>query len=113
VEQPSSSAAQVIISTIPLVAIVMGSVVVFFYLLWNHKRKTLLIEAGQYRPPDFDLMSFALLAGLLLGILGLALTVFLAIAIGINFGLLGGIIPLALGAGLLFYYGIKRGERAP
>jgi hypothetical protein len=113
VDETLSSAAQVIISTIPIVGIVMGSVVVFFYLLWNHKRRTLLIKAGHYRPPEFDLMSFALLAGLLLGILGLALTVFLAIAIGINFGLLGGIIPLSIGAGLLLYYGIKRGERTP
>jgi hypothetical protein len=113
VEQSSSSAAQVIISTIPIVGIFMGSVVAFFYLLWNHKRRTLLIKAGHYRPPDFDFMSFALLAGLLLGILGLAVTIFLAIAIVINFGLLGGIIPLAIGASLLLYYGIKRGERAP
>jgi len=111
VEQVSSSAAQVIISVIPIVGIVMGSVVIFFYLLWNHKRRTLLIKAGQYQRPDFDLLSFSLLAGLLLGAVGLALTVFLAIAMGVNFGLLGGIIPLAVGVGLLVYYGIKRGDR--
>ena len=110
-EQVSSSAAQVIISVIPIVGIVMGSVVIFFYLLWNHKRRTLLIKAGQYQRPDFDLLSFSLLAGLLLGAVGLALTVFLAIAMGVNFGLLGGIIPLAVGVGLLVYYGIKRGDR--
>ena len=110
-DQTSSSAAQVIISVIPIVGIVMGSVVVFFYLLWNHKRRTLLIKAGQYQRPSFDLLSFSLLTGLLLGIIGLSLTVFLAIALGINFGLLGGIIPLAVGVGLLVFYGIKRGER--
>ena len=111
-ENASSSAAQVIISVIPIVGIVMGSVVVFFYLLWNHKRRTLLIKAGQYRRPEFDLLSFSLLAGLLLGTVGLALTVFLAIALGVNFGLLGGILPLAVGIGLLAYYGIKRGDRS-
>ena len=109
--QVSSSAAQVIISIIPIVGIVMGSVVVFFYLLWNHKRKTLFIKAGQYNRPDFDLLSFSLLAGLLLSTVGLALTVFLAIALGFSFGLLGGIIPLSTGIGLLIYYGIKRGDR--
>jgi hypothetical protein len=109
---PTSSAAQVIIAIIPIVGIVMGSVVVFFYLLWNHRRKTLLIKAGHYSKPDFDLLSFSLLAGLLLGSVGLALTIFLAIALGVNFGLLGGIIPLAIGIGLLVYYGIKRGDRA-
>ena len=107
----TSSAAQVIISIIPIVGIVMGSVVVFFYLLWNHKRRTLLIKAGQFQRPSFDLLTFSLLAGLLLGTVGLALTVFLVIALGVSFGLLGGIIPLAIGIGLLTYYGIKRGER--
>ena len=107
----SSSAAQVIVSIIPIVGIVMGSVVVFFYLLWNHKRRTLLIKAGQFQRPDFDLLAFSLLAGLLLSTVGLALTIFLAIALGVNFGLLGGIIPLAVGIGLLVYYGIKRSDR--
>ena len=110
-EQAPSSVAQIIISIIPIVGIVMGSVVIFFYLLWNHKRRTLLIKAGQFQRPAFDLLSFSLLAGLLLSAVGLALTVFLAIALGVNFGLLGGIIPLAIGIGLLTYYGIKRGDR--
>ena len=110
-EHTTSSAAQVIISIIPIVGIFMGSIVVFFYLLWHHKRKTLLIKAGQFQRPDFDLQAFSLLAGLLLGTVGFALTVFLTISLGINLGLLGGIIPLAVGAGLLLYYGIKRGDR--
>ena len=110
-EYTSSPAAQVIISIIPIVGIVMGSVVVFFYLLWNHKRRTMLIKAGQFQRPDFDLLTFSLLTGLLLGSVGLALTVFLAIALGVNFGLLGGIIPLSLGTSLLVYYGIKRSDR--
>jgi len=110
-DQTTSHAAQVIISIIPIVGIVMGSVVVFFYLLWHHKRRTLLIKAGQYQRPNFDLLSFSLLAGLLLTTVGLALTVFLAIALRISYGLLGGIIPLAVGIGLLTYYGIRRSDR--
>ena len=110
-EQTSSSAAQVIVSIIPIVGIVMGSVVVFFYLLWNHKRRTLLIKAGQFGRPDFDLITFSLLAGLLLSTVGLALTVVLIIALGVNLGLLGGIIPLAVGIGLLAFYRTKRGDR--
>jgi len=111
-QQITSVAAQVIVSIIPIVGIVMGSVVIFFYLLWNHKRRTLLIKAGQFKRPEFDLLSFSLLAGLLLSAVGLALTVFLLIALGLSFGLLGGIIPLAVGIGLLTYYGIKRSDRA-
>jgi hypothetical protein len=112
-EQIPSSAAQIIISIIPIVGIVMGSLVVFFYLLWNHKRRVLLIKAGQYKKPDFDLLSFSLLAGLLLFSVGLALTIFLIIALGVSFGLLGGLIPLSVGFGLLVYYGIRRGGRGP
>jgi cation transporter-like permease len=110
-EQAFSSAAQVIIAIIPIVGIVMGSVVIFFYLLWNHRRRTLLIKAGHYSRPEFDLLPFSLLAGLLLTAVGSAITVFLAI-MGVSYGLLGGIIPLSIGIGLLIYFGIKRGDKA-
>ncbi|MDR2965136.1 MAG: hypothetical protein LBU88_05115 [Treponema sp.] len=103
--------AQIIISIIPIVGIVMGSVVVFFYLLWTHRRKTLLIKAGQYKKPEFDLYSFSLLSGLLLASVGIALTVLLAIVEGATYGLLGGIIPLSVGGGLLGYHFIKRRDK--
>ncbi|MDR1904507.1 MAG: hypothetical protein LBQ88_19760 [Treponema sp.] len=109
----ASSAAQIIVAIIPIVGIVMGAVVVFFYLLWNHRRKILLIKAGQYSRPEFDLLSFSLLAGLLLSSVGIALTVFLTMALGLNYGILGGIIPLAIGIGLLVYYAIRRHDRGP
>jgi hypothetical protein len=110
--QTSSAAAQVIVSIIPIVGIVMGAVVVFFYLLWNYKRTSLLIKAGLYPKNDFDLLSFSLLAGILLFCVGLTLTVFLVLFHGFGFGLMGGIIPLSIGIGLLIYYGIKRNDRA-
>ena len=33
------AAAQVIVTVIPIVGIAMGSTVIFFYLLWNHRQK--------------------------------------------------------------------------
>jgi hypothetical protein len=110
--EQASSAAQVIIAIIPIVGIVLGSVLVFFYLLWNYRHKSLLIKAGQYVPPRFDILSFSLLAGLLLGTVGLTLTIFLAIVQGSAYGLLGGLIPLSIGTGLLIYYGINHGDKA-
>jgi len=108
----SSEAAQVIIAIIPIVGIVMGSAVIFFYLLWNHRRKTLLIKAGQYAKPDFNIRSFSLLSGLLLSSVGISLTVFLSLAVkAISYGLLGGVIPLSMGIGLLAFYLIKRNEK--
>lgn len=111
-ERISSSAAQVVIAVIPIVGIVMSAVVAFFYLLWHHRRKTLLIKTGHYNRPEFDLLSFSLLAGLLLGSVGIALTVLLIIVEGASYGVLGGIIPLSMGIGLLIYYGIRHGDRA-
>jgi hypothetical protein len=106
-----SAAAQVIVAIIPIVGIVMGSVVIFFYLFWNHKRRILLIQAGQC-PPEFDFLSFSLMAGILLFVVGITLSVFLFIVRGLNFGFLGGLIPLSCGIGLLVYYGIRRGGKA-
>lgn len=111
-DQISSTAARVIIAIIPLAGIVLGAVVVFFYLLWNHRRRTLLIKVGHYDRPVFDLLSFSLLTGLLLSSVGITLTVFLAIVAGQTYGLLGGIIPLSIGVGLLAYYIIKRNIKA-
>jgi hypothetical protein len=110
--QTSSVSAQVIVSVIPIVGIIMGAVVVFFYLLWSYKKTSLLIKAGLYQKTDFDLLSFSLLAGILLLCVGSTLTVFLAIFNGPSLGLMGGIIPLSIGIGLLIYYGIRRGRRA-
>jgi hypothetical protein len=110
-EQTTSSAAQIIITIMPIVGIVMGAVVIFFYLLWNHRQKVLLIKAGHYVKPEFDLLSFSLLAGLLLASVGAALSIFLAIMGEVGYGLLGGLIPLSTGIGLLVYYGIKRDDK--
>jgi len=106
-----STTAQVIVAVIPIVGIFMGSIVIFFYLLWTHRRKTLLIKAGQYAKPDFNLMTFSLLSGLLLITVGIALTVLLAIIEKASYGLLGGLIPLSMGIGLLAFYVIKRLEK--
>jgi hypothetical protein len=123
-EQLTSAAAQVIIAVIPIVGIVMGAVVVFFYLLWNYRRQILLIKAGHYNRPVFDLLSFSLLAGILLLIVGVMLTIFLsmvtfftygllgAVETGRIYGLLGGVIPLAMGIGLLAFFKLKRGASA-
>jgi len=103
-----SKAAQVIVSVIPITGIVMGSVVVFFYLLWSYKVKKLLIQTNQWTARKFDLETFSLLAGLLLFCVGLCLTVFLGLAVGMSMALLGGIIPLACGISLLVFFFIKR-----
>jgi hypothetical protein len=103
-----SQAAQVIISVIPIVGITMGSVVAFFYLLWNYKAKRILIERGLYENKGIDLGSFCLLAGLVLGMTGAVLLVIFIVLDGVSYALLGGAIPLAIGAALLAFYTLRR-----
>jgi len=71
-----SAAAQVIVSIIPIVGIVMGCIVIFFYLFWDYKYKIFLVEKGLKKEKPFNLITFCLLAGLILFTLGISLVVF-------------------------------------
>ncbi|MDR3301825.1 MAG: hypothetical protein LBT01_04745 [Spirochaetaceae bacterium] len=108
-----SSSAEVIVAIIPIVGIVMGFAVVFFHLLWSHRRKMLLIQTKQYQTPDFDLDAFSLFAGLILAVVGICLTAFLGIFTKSGLTLLGGVIPLACGCALLLFFFINRTVNSP
>jgi hypothetical protein len=102
------TAAQILISLIPIVGIVMGGVVAFFYLLWAHREKVRLIERGLYEPKKIDLDTFSLLAGLLLVTVGAVLSVLFIVIEGASFALLGGLIPFAAGASFLVFFSLRR-----
>lgn len=106
-----SAAAQVIIAVIPIVAIAMGSVVVFFYLMWTHRERMLRIETGSFNPAPVDLDAFSLLAGILLVAVGLTVTIVFVAMASVGFSLLGGLIPLSVGIGLLAFHGLRRSRR--
>lgn len=97
-------AAQVIISLIPIVGIVMGCVVIFFYLYWNHKQKILMIEKGIIDSKPFDYRLFSLFVGCVLFGLGGGLTLFFYAKEGIGYSLLSGLVPLSVSVGLLFFF---------
>ncbi|MDR3312632.1 MAG: hypothetical protein LBS64_05820 [Spirochaetaceae bacterium] len=110
-----SPAAQILISVTPIVGIVIGGVVIFFYLLWRHREISLQIKTGTYRENGFKLRLFALLTGLLLMGVGFVLTVVIILVSGVSYTLLGGLIPSGLGIGLLVFYRLRpegRAERA-
>lgn len=103
-----STAAQVIVSIIPIVGIVVGGVVVFLYLLTNHKQKVLMIEKGLISDKSyFDMDSFSLFTGLLLLGIGLSLSIFFLIKEGVDYGVLSGLIPLAVGISLLLFFMLR------
>ncbi len=107
----AAPAAQVLIAIIPIVGIVMGAVVVFFWLLWRHREVVRQINAGSYSRPVFNLPVFSLLAGLLLTGIGCVLSLLFFVIEGVSYTLLGGLIPFAMGLSLLAYYYVTRNER--
>lgn len=104
-------AAQILIAVIPIIGIVMGAVVIFFYLLWRHRQIVRQIQAGVYKKPVFDLLLFSLLTGFLLAGTGLTLFLLFIFLEGISYALLGGLIPLALGGSLIAFYFLVRPNR--
>ncbi|MBN2159065.1 MAG: hypothetical protein JW807_06695 [Spirochaetes bacterium] len=102
-----STAAQVLVTVIPIVGIVTGGVVLFFFLYWNYKQRLLIIEKGAYRKSEFDYSTFSLFSGLVLTSIGACLVVFFVILEGFTYPVLSGLIPLSLGVSLLIFFGIK------
>ncbi|MGL4987434.1 MAG: hypothetical protein ACRC5H_09915 [Treponemataceae bacterium] len=103
-----SPVAQIIIAIIPIVGIVIGGIVMFFYILWRHKQVTLLIKNNNYNPTQFNLKIFALLVGLLLIAVGVVLTPLFLLIEKLSYTLLGGLIPFALGVGMIIFYKLYR-----
>ena len=99
--------AQVLISTLPLIAIIVFGVLTFFYLKWEHQKRMLIIEKGGELPPA-KFNEKLLLIGLLSLFIGIGLTVFFIIQTGLSNALLGGIIPLTAGLGIITYIMIIR-----
>ncbi|PKL08129.1 MAG: hypothetical protein CVV51_10505 [Spirochaetae bacterium HGW-Spirochaetae-7] len=111
-ENGPSVASQVIISIIPIVGIVMGCVVVFFYILWVHRERMLMIDKGTYQPAPFDLDTFSLLSGILLVAVGMTLTIVFVVVGTSAYTLLGGLIPLTVGIALLAFFSLRARQRS-
>lgn len=99
-----SPAAQVIIAVIPIVGIVIGGIVVFFYLLWRHREISLQIKTGCYQQKRFNFKLFSLFTGLLLASIGIVLTLLFLLITGFSYPLLGGLLPLAIGISLIIFF---------
>lgn len=109
----TSHTADIILSIVPMVAVVFGSVLVFFLMLYNYKLRKEKIR--QQIPTESwleHLRFISLLAGCLSFSAGLPLTLFFIFTNPANPGILGGLIPLCAGIGLVaFYYLSERKTR--
>ncbi len=102
----ASPATQVIIAVIPIVGIVIGGIVVFFYLLWRHREISLQIKTGCFKPKQFNLKLFSLLTGLLLTGVGVVLSLVFLVIDGVSYMLLGGLLPMVIGICLVVFYAL-------
>lgn len=99
-----STAAQVLISLVPIIGIGFGAVILFFYILWKHHEVKLQIKTGTFVERKFNLKAFSLLTGLILTGIGLILTLVFVLVEGISYAMLGGLIPAVTGIALLIFY---------
>lgn len=100
----SSGAAKVIISTIPIIGILIGGFVLAYFIYWNYRQKLLMIEKGMYREKKFDFAFYSFFAGLVSTGTGIALTLFFIFSSGFQINLLAGLIPLSVGISLILFY---------
>lgn len=98
-----SQTAEVLISSLPLVAVVVLGILFFFNLLWDYKKSRLIIERGGTPPPK-NIEEKILLIGIVSLFVGLGLMVFFIIYAGLSDSLLGGIIPTMVGMGIIVHY---------
>ncbi len=97
-------AAQVLLSLIPIVGIVVSAVILFFTILWRHRENKLRMIQHTYKEPKINLQVFSLLTGLCLTGIGIVLTLIFALIQGLSYSLLGGLVPLALGIMFIIFY---------
>jgi drug/metabolite transporter (DMT)-like permease len=103
--------AQVLIASLPLVAVVLLAILSFFFILWDYKRKRLIIERGG-TPVPRKIDEKLLLIGIVALFVGVGLLVFFALKTGLSDALLGGIIPTTAGLGIITYYGLVQRKRS-
>ena len=102
----------IVISTIPIVAIIFGSIHIVLFLILHYRFKKELLLKGKYR--DFslnDLRRFLLLCGLLSIAAGTPLTFLFLFIYGIRPPILGGAIPLSVGIALILFYLFTRNKK--
>jgi hypothetical protein len=99
--------AQVLIAILPLAAVILLAVLLFFTLLWEYRKKKLLIEKGKEHQAPLRYEKLFLL-GIVAFFIGAGLVVFFALYSGVSSALLGGIIPAMAGLGIIIFYWARK-----
>jgi type IV secretory pathway TrbD component len=108
-----STAAEIILSLVPLLGVVFGCVLLFFFLLWQYRIRRELIRTGQHQPMFVtNIRMLSLLIGLLGIAAGLPMTLLFVLIEGVTYVLLGGLLPFFAGIGFLIFYALTRSQVA-
>ncbi|MGV3666708.1 MAG: hypothetical protein ACO1NV_11285 [Leptospira bouyouniensis] len=106
--QGGSDPYRLVLYLVPHIGIIFGTTFLFFLFQWWHKQKMALIQSGQYKPWSFDIRLYSFFVGLLLTFTGFALSFVFILVLGRSMAMLGGLIPFAIGLGLLTFYKLHR-----
>jgi hypothetical protein len=109
--QGMSETAQVLIAILPLASVMILGILTFFFMLWDHKKRMLVIQKGG-TPAPRNIDDRLLLLGIVSLFIGVGLTVFMSIYNGFKPPLLGGMIPTLTGAAIITYYMIVHRKRS-
>ena len=108
-----SSASDILLSLVPLLGVVFGATLLFFFLLWQYRLRKELIRVGRTAPEFMvNIRLISLLVGLLGVFAGVPLTALFYAIDGLSYALLGGVLPLFAGVGLLLFYAMTRPEQS-
>jgi hypothetical protein len=105
-----SPVAQILLAAAPLAALVLVGTLVFFWMLWDHQRRLMIISRGGEPPPRMRPERVGL-TGFVSLFVGVALMLFFWATQGIDEALLIGLIPAAAGAGIVMYQRLCRSAR--
>ncbi|BDA80438.1 hypothetical protein LPTSP3_g33680 [Leptospira kobayashii] len=97
-----------ILYMVPNIGIIFGTTLLFFLFKWWHNQKMALIQTGQFKPWSFDLRAYSFFLGLLLTFTGFALSFVFILVLGRSMAMMGGLIPFAIGLGLLTFYKLSK-----
>jgi len=101
----NNAASEVILSIVPLVGIIFGTVAIFFFMYWRYRLRRELIRSGQFTPTSNKILrTWSLLMGCLSTFVGIPMVILFFIMEGASYSALGGLIPLCVGLGFLLFY---------
>jgi len=105
----SGTAAEVILAIVPMVAIIFGTALLFFFILYNYKLRK---ERIRLQMPTASTMAhlrfISLLAGCVAFTAGIPLTLYFVFTDPRHPGILGGLIPLTAGLGLVAFFYLSK-----